>query len=147
MNYLRKYCPNYNENMVCSALPHQGDGLLMAMEIGAATEGLGLIQFSGHTPHQAPDNLMVTSDEPNTIWVNQKGERFVDETAGFNRFESVNAVIRQPESLCYTLFDERIKRNMIEEGVIKGVGCVVTAGYQADRSDRGAGTGGGQGKR
>jgi len=130
---LKKYCPVYNENMVCSALPHQGDGLLMALEIGAATEGLGLIQFSGHTPHQAPDKLMVTSDEPNTIWVNKKGERFVDEAAGFNRFESVNAVIRQPDSFCYTLFDERLKQNMIEKGVIKGVGCVVSPGTKLTR--------------
>jgi fumarate reductase flavoprotein subunit len=122
---LRKYCPYYHENMPCSGIPHMGDGLLMATEIGAATEGLGLVQFSGHTPHQASDELMVASDEPNTVWVNKKGERFVDEAAGFNRFESVNAVLRQPDSVCYTLFDERIKQNIIEKGVIKGVGCVI----------------------
>ena len=34
---LRKYCSNYHDNMKCDGLPHTGDGLLMAMEIGAAT--------------------------------------------------------------------------------------------------------------
>jgi fumarate reductase flavoprotein subunit len=125
---LKKYNPYYNDNMQGPGLPNMGDGLLMATGIGAATEGLGLIHFSGHTPHQAPEELMVTSDEPNTIWLNKKGERFIDETVGFNRFESVNAVLRQPDSLCYTLLDERIKQSIIENGIIKGIGCVVLAG-------------------
>jgi fumarate reductase flavoprotein subunit len=125
---LRKYNPYYNENIVLKGIPHMGDGLLMAMEVGSATEGLGLIHFSGHTPHSASDDLMVASDEPNTIWVNRRGERFTDESTGFNRFVSVNAVLRQPGSLSYTLFDEMITRNIIEKGVIKGVGCIVVPG-------------------
>lgn len=125
---LKKYNPYYNENMTFSGVPNMGDGLLMAAEIGAATEGLGLVQFSGQAPHQAPEDLTAASDEPNTIWVNKKGERFIDEAAGFIRFESVNAVLRQPDSVCYTLFDERIKQNIIEKGIIKGLGCVISPG-------------------
>ena len=125
---LKKYNRYYNENIVLKGVPHMGDGLLMATEVGSATEGLGLIHFSGHTPHSASDDLMVASDEPNTIWVNRRGERFTDEATGFNRFVSVNAVLRQPGSLSYTLFDERITRNIIEKGVIKGVGYIVAPG-------------------
>jgi fumarate reductase flavoprotein subunit len=125
---LKKYNPYYNENIILKGIPHNGDGFLMATEVGAATEGLGLLQFSGHTPHQAADELMVVSDEPNTVWVNKRGYRFTDEATGFNRFESVNAVLRQPDSLCYSLFDDRIKQNVIENGVIKGVGCVIQPG-------------------
>jgi flavocytochrome c len=125
---LRKYNRYYNENIVLKGIPHMGDGLLLAMEVGSATEGLGLIHFSGHTPHSASDDLMVASDEPNTVWVNRRGERFTDEATGFNRFVSVNAVLRQPGSLSYTLFDERIARNIMETGVIKGVGFIVAPG-------------------
>ena len=125
---LRKYNRYYNENIVLKGVPHMGDGLLMATGVGAATEGLGLIHFSGHTPHSASDDLMVAGDEPNTIWVNRRGERYTDEATGFNRFVSVNAVLRQPGSLSYTLFDERIVRNIIEKGVIKGVGYIVAPG-------------------
>ncbi len=125
---LKKYNPYYNENIVLKGIPNMGDGLLMATEIGSATEGLGLIHFSGHTPHSASDDLMVASDEPNTIWVNRRGERFTDEAIGFNRFVSVNAVLRQPGSVSYTLFDERITRNIIEKGVIKGVGVIIVPG-------------------
>jgi fumarate reductase flavoprotein subunit len=106
------------------------------MEIRAATEGLGLLQFSGHTPHSADDDVMVTSDEPNTIWVNKKGERFTDEATGFNRFESVNAVLRQPGSFCYTILDHRIMKNITEEGVIKGVGCIVPSGTKLPGLER-----------
>jgi fumarate reductase flavoprotein subunit len=122
---LKKYCPQYNENMFCGGLPHMGDGLLMAIAAGAATEGLGLIQFSGHAIPGAPVDLVAVADELNTVWVNKKGERFTDEATSYHRFESINAVIRQPDSFCYTLFDERIKQNIIEEGIIKGVGTVV----------------------
>jgi fumarate reductase flavoprotein subunit len=122
---LRKYCPQYNENMFCGGLPHMGDGLLMAIAIGAATEGLGLIQFSGHAVPGAPVDLVAMADEPTTIWVNRKGERFTDESTSYHRFESINAVVRQPGSFCYTLFDERIKQNIVEKGIIKGVGTVI----------------------
>lgn len=125
---LKKYNPYYNDNVVLRGIPNKGDGLLMAMEIGAATEGLGLLHFSGHTPHGAADDLLVASDEPNTIWINSRGERFTDEATSFNRFESVNAVLRQPGRFCYTLFDQRIKQNIIDKGIIKGVGCVVLPG-------------------
>ena len=46
---LRNYCPHYRENMYLFGLPHQGDGLLMALEIGAATEGLGIILVQAPT--------------------------------------------------------------------------------------------------
>ena len=44
---LKKYCPDYHENMYLEGLPTMGDGLLMATEIGAATEGLGILQLFG----------------------------------------------------------------------------------------------------
>jgi fumarate reductase flavoprotein subunit len=122
---LKKYCSQYNENMFCGGLPYMGDGLLMAIEAGAATEGLGLIQFSGHAVPGAPVDLVAVADELNTVWVNKKGERFTDEATSYHRFESINAVIRQPDGFCYTLFDERIKQNIIEKGIIKGVGTVI----------------------
>ena len=40
---LRKYCPWYSEEILYRGLPHMGDGLIMATQIGAATEGLGMM--------------------------------------------------------------------------------------------------------
>ena len=44
---LKKYCPSYSEDIRSMGLPHQGDGLRMAARIGAATDGLGVIQMEG----------------------------------------------------------------------------------------------------
>lgn len=119
---LREYCPSYTEQMYCVGLPLMGDGLLMTMEIGAATEGLGLLQLTGPTvPESSP--LTAVAREPNTIWLNKRGERFTDETIAF-RFERGNAIDRQPEKISYTLFDETMKQRMIEEGLIKGRGVL-----------------------
>jgi fumarate reductase flavoprotein subunit len=121
---LRKYCPFYTEDMFCRGLSHMGDGLLMAAEIGAATEGLGILQVTGPNFRGSLD-AMVIAQEPDTIWVNRKGERFIDEATGFNHWESVNALIRQPGKISFTLLDEKIKQRVIREGIIKGWGLRV----------------------
>jgi fumarate reductase flavoprotein subunit len=53
--------------------------------------------------------------DPVTMWVNRRGRRFIDEAAGNSPFESVNAVLRQPGKVCYTLFDDKIRQEF-EEG-------------------------------
>jgi fumarate reductase flavoprotein subunit len=111
--------------MRCVGTANTGDGLLMALDIGAATEGLGLLHFCGHSPLKAPEFIRATSEEPNTIWVNNKGIRYMNEAIGFNHFESINGLLLQPDNVCYTLFDENLKKNLIEKGVIKGIGCLV----------------------
>ena len=116
---LKKYYPAYTEDLCVYGVPHMGDGLLMATEIGAATEGLGVLQLVG--PHfPGCWSIDTAASEPNTIWVNKKGERFVDETIGFLRPEGANALNRQPESISFTVFDDKIKQFFVEKGVIKG---------------------------
>ncbi|MFC1928100.1 FAD-dependent oxidoreductase [Chloroflexota bacterium] len=117
---LDKYCPQYRENMVCTGFRHTGDGLLMATKVGAATEGLGILQFFGHAIPGGTKTMKLVAQEPNAIYVNKRGVRFVDEGLVFKGFESTNAVIRQPECLCYTLLDERMKQSLIENGVVRG---------------------------
>ena len=133
---LKKYCPDYHDNMKCDGVLHTGDGLLMAMEIGAATEGLGLLLLSGPQIPQAvsmkigsyasadgvPEPLMAIALEPNTVWVNKRGQRFINEGVSYHHFESSNAVNRQPGNLCYTLLDSLLVQTMSEKGLIIGLG-------------------------
>ena len=116
---LKKHYPFYTDTMRSIGLPLKGDGLLMAMEIGAANEGLGTLLLRGPYFPGSMDVVHVAM-EPNTIWVNKKGERFVDEAIGFNWPESANALNQQPEKTSFSLFDEGIKRGFVEEGLIKG---------------------------
>ncbi len=91
----------------------------MAMGAGASTEGLGYLQLRG--PYFRGSLEVVTvAMEPQTVWINKRGERFVDEATGFNWPEAANALNRQPDKISYSLFDERTKRSFMEEGIIKG---------------------------
>lgn len=116
---LKKHYLFYTDTMRSIGLPLKGDGLLMAMEIGAATEGLGTLLLRGPYFPGAIDIVHVAM-EPNTIWVNKKGLRYADEAIGFNWPEAANALNRQPEKISYTLLDETIKQGFIKEGLIKG---------------------------
>lgn len=115
---LKKYCPSYNGNIYCRGIPHMGDGLAMAVETGAATEGLGLLQMGGPFFQGSP-HVAAVAREPNTIWVNRIGERFTDESITFHTSESGNTIDRQPDKTSFTLFDEKIKHKMVYNGLFK----------------------------
>jgi fumarate reductase flavoprotein subunit len=111
---LKKHCVPYSEDLYLRGMPHMGDGLVMATEMGAATEGLGILQLSG--PSFKGSSLVASiAREPNTIWINRKGERFINEANIFYP-EVGNALDRQPDKLSYTLFDEQIRRSLINNG-------------------------------
>ena len=145
---LKKYCPDYLDNMRCSGLPNKGDGLVMATQIGAATEGLGILQLGGpaiptglvllkiDTEPVSRLPLMAVALEPYTIWVNKRGERFIDEVAGYNHFETANATIRQPDNVTYTLFDEKMTQSMTEQGLILSLGMPETQGKRLPGLER-----------
>jgi fumarate reductase flavoprotein subunit len=115
---LKKYCPSYSENILCWGIPHNGDGLMMAIEAGAATEGTGVFILHPHLYPGSP-HISAIAQEPSTIWVNRNGERFADETINFHLTECGNAVDRQPEKCLYSLFDSNIIRQIREDGVLK----------------------------
>ena len=117
---LKKYCPTYSEDMVHFGMPiNFGEGIRMALDVGAAPEGLGLVHAIG--PRYGGSNYVAAIVvEPNTVWVNKKGQRFVDEALSFRWPEAGNALSRQPDRICYTLFDERIKNIFVKQGVSRG---------------------------
>jgi len=132
---IKKYCAYYHDSMGLIGLPNMGDGLRLATEAGAATEGLGMIQMEGPcTPRSVrlmidmPDSgklpvmLGQIALEPQTVWVNKRGVRFIDETAGTSHFTTSNGVARQPEAICFSLLDSSMVRGISEKGIILGRG-------------------------
>jgi fumarate reductase flavoprotein subunit len=131
---LKKYCPDYTEDARVNGIQHMGDGLLMAMNVGAATEDLGRLLSMG--PFFVGSlQVSVVSVESNTIWVNKRGERFADEST-YLPSESANALNRQPEKICYALFDEAIKESFIQEGLIKGIHRLFPSGSKMVELDK-----------
>jgi NADPH-dependent glutamate synthase beta subunit-like oxidoreductase len=127
---IKKYCSYYQDTMRCIGLPHMGDGLRMAIAAGAATEGLGMLHMESPS---TPRSVQMTIDygdsrkialrltniaiQPDTIWVNKNGMRFMNEMEGYSPFQVSNGVIRQPDAVCFSLFDSSLVQNMTEKGL------------------------------
>ncbi len=134
---LKQYYPFYHETMTYDGPPaNTGDGILLALEIGAATAGLGSLNL--HGPSSAPRSqadlltiddatdvhgrplkltLMPICLEPDTIWVNKRGRRYIDEGYILQFFAYGHAVARQPEGLSYTLLDSALVQAKEREGI------------------------------
>lgn len=117
---LEKYYPNY-EQLIIRGLPHDltGDGISMAFEAGAAEEGLGHLHLSG--PYNKTFGFSLNA-LPENVWVNKEGKRFMDESVSIIFFEAVSGVIRQPDQVCFSIFDEAMKQNVLKNGYWKGEG-------------------------
>ncbi len=112
---LRKYCSFYGEDVQNAGLPHNGDGIRMAFDLGAGSEALGHVLLAA--PRFFGSRCLAgLVHEPGVVLVNKRGQRFVDEAVAVNHFESAWAIIRQPERACYALIDESAKRYYVENG-------------------------------
>jgi fumarate reductase flavoprotein subunit len=112
---LRKYFPYYYEGMPLSGLPLAGDGLFLASEAGAAIADFATMIKEGPRLDLHTWPLMTFERDPSTLWVNREGKRFIDESAGNHVFESVNAMLRQPDRVSYALLDNDIKKRFEEK--------------------------------
>jgi fumarate reductase flavoprotein subunit len=124
---LKQYCPDYHDGMEIIGIPHTGDGLLMALEIGAATEGMGNLLLGMpralHPPYDESEDLAVPpalrqmglisfAADPRTLRINKRGKRFLDESIGLGE----NAIVRQPDNTCFTIFDSAFVWTYAEQG-------------------------------
>ena len=135
---LKKYWPNYNENYTYDGPPsNTGDGIIMAKEIGAATAGMGALNLHGPFVRPKSDSFWMKMDaagedgapiritswflawEPEMLWVNKKGSRFIDEGYNLAFFAFGNAVALQPDGITYTLFDNATLRTIEKQGLIR----------------------------
>jgi fumarate reductase flavoprotein subunit len=135
---LKKYLPNYHDTITYDGPPsNTGDGILMATEIGAATAGLGTANLHGPFLKPKSDSHAMKMDaadssgssiritlwflawEPEMLWVNKKGARFIDEGYQLAFFAFGNAVSLQPDGITYTLFDNTTLKKIEKEGLIR----------------------------
>jgi len=102
-----------------------GDGIRMAWEVGAAEEGMGVLEMFRAGP-VGPEFAMkgqieFIAAQPD-LWVTPRGERFCDEGIAFYDTSVGNANARYKEGYTYSLFNDSIKQHIIKKGIEKGVG-------------------------
>ena len=101
-----------------------GEGIRMALEIGAESEGLGVFQLIRVSPFVAPVPLECVTFQP-SLHVNQNGMRYINETVTSVFPFDANAISRQPERTVYIIFDEKLAKYWSEEGVEVGLGRII----------------------
>jgi fumarate reductase flavoprotein subunit len=134
---LKKYYPYYRESMVYDGpRANTGDGIPMAIEAGAATAGLGSMNLHGPStmPRSGADFLSIDDAvdalgdplkvmltpiflEPDSIWVNKRGKRYVNECYILQFFAYGHIVARQPEGISYTIYDSAAIKQKEEQGI------------------------------
>lgn len=125
---MRKFCPQYDVSNIDKlnvrgthpgdrirwvGSMHNGDGIQMAFEVGAAADGLGNLLMNGPN-FVAGNHAWMLAMNPAAIRVNSLGERFAAENLG--PFVSDNATLRQPGQVMFSIFDSAFKQNIIEHG-------------------------------
>jgi fumarate reductase flavoprotein subunit len=123
LRLLKEHCPFYDESIKCLGLPHAGDGMFMATDIGAAPASLGTLLLEW--PHVHGDKLSILSTlarEPYAIYVNKTGRRFIDEEKGMHAFECAHAVLRQQQKTSYIILDDAIIDHIQQFGAVLGRG-------------------------
>jgi fumarate reductase flavoprotein subunit len=116
--WMAKYCKA--GQYIKAAVPSKqfGEPIQMAWDVGAAEDGLGVLQAFPFVPGERHlgSRLLHAGTQP-YLWINKRGERFCDESIGW-RFPIIcNAMARQPEAMAFCIYDENTKNYLKEEGV------------------------------
>ncbi|MCC2593956.1 FAD-binding protein [Tessaracoccus sp. OS52] len=89
---------------------NRGDGLLMALEAGAATDGqFDLFHAEPKDPRSSVAEAVVMTF-PYGILVNKSGKRFIDEagnTVDLTYEKVARAILEEEDSIAYALFDQK----------------------------------------
>ncbi len=111
-----------------SSLPlnKTGDGIQMAKDVGADTEGENLMLHLGTEGKGIVPlgSIYAMTWEPN-LWVNRHGERFIDEEVVFSFAQAANAVGRQRGHFAWSIFDDGEVEYVMEKGVKQGIGVII----------------------
>jgi fumarate reductase flavoprotein subunit len=113
---MNKYLPPFQkgDNIFVGGIAHNGDGIRMAGEIGAAMEPRGATEFAMDRfivpggPGPESIYLIFITMKQSVLSINKKGERIPDNT---------NNLWRQPGKLAYLVFDEKMKQEFYKTEV------------------------------
>jgi fumarate reductase flavoprotein subunit len=124
----------------------KGDGINMALRANAALAGMGIL--AGNSPYldnepaikqfSGPDymkQMRCALSQP-FLWVNKQGDRFYNESFG-SIFSDVYNAMTSNGGLMWSIFDDVMKRNMVENGPLTPFNNIVVPGQKMKALDKG----------
>lgn len=114
-----------------------GDGIRMAHELGAAEEGIGVLEVlrTGRNTPETMNQVAFSVVQP-YLWVNSRGERFCNECVTFEDTSMGNAHVKQKDGISYSLFDMNTIRRLMERGIDKAMTMDFPPGTPLDILDK-----------
>jgi len=103
---VREHLPEIADALYFGHAGNQGDAVRWGSALGAAVSGMSAYQ--GHGSVATPHGILVTWAlmTEGGIQVNERGERFANEHAGYS--EACLPVLRQPGGVAWCIYDERL---------------------------------------
>lgn len=114
-------------NVLFNTLPGArmtGDGQQAVWEIGGAHGSMGINGHNlvpgpgiiGHNPWVQKNQMRIIQEQP-YLWVNQRGERFIDEDISNNHMAMGTSIANQPGRCAYIIVDEATVHRMEQVGL------------------------------
>jgi fumarate reductase flavoprotein subunit len=114
--WVDKYCKSGFTRPVVPAR-QIGSGIRMAWEAGAEPYDMGVMQTIVLVPEEELTSQLLTAGFQPRLWVNQLGERFVNESICWKFPMAGNALARQPGAAAWCIFDDDTRAHMKDTGV------------------------------
>lgn len=106
----------------CVPTENTGDGLTMALEVGADTENIGAIMVIPCARSKTLTSHASGAGSQPVLWVNKTGRRFASEEVAMSFADAGNTVAKQPQATVYALIDSDTVQHLMTEGSDIGLG-------------------------
>ncbi len=106
-----------------------GDGIRMAWEVGAAEEGIKVVELyrAGPITTEIGGQVEWPTVQPD-LWINPRGERFCDESVAFYDSSVGNVNAKYKEGYTFSIFDDSVIQRLMERGIDKSVNVRTPSG-------------------
>lgn len=129
--WMKKYTGQGDNVVPVGQVQKMGDGIRMAVEVGAQTLNMGTLQYLGvvGVGIDVFSPITATLWQPENIWVNAFGKRFCDEAAVIWEWSfSGNIINQQKDGITYVIYDDAAVKIFMEKGITQGIGVIVPPG-------------------
>jgi fumarate reductase flavoprotein subunit len=125
---LRIFAPAQQRALRIGGPGNVGDGIRMAMALGAGLRDMGFVRgtFGTHPAAGAQQHTLMHAIYKGAIAVNRAGRRFVDESISYKLIG--DACLQQPDALAWQIFDQAIMDDSVSGVVTSDFKAAIAAG-------------------